>query len=328
MKAVVVNHPGPPDALILTELHAPALAPGQVRIAVSAVSVNWADIQRRQDQYPQPMTFPCVLGMEVSGTVVECHDDVPADWLGKRVAAICGERALGGYAEEVCVPVEYLAEIPDGVDDVTAAALLIAPLTAFHILESAHHTKPGEVIVVHSAAGSVGLALTQVATRLGAKVIGTVGDRSRVSAVEAVGAAGVVVRGDEDFVDRVMTVTDGRGADLVVDSLGGEVLQRSFSALRTFGGVINIGEASGIPNFDIRGELYRNSTWLAGFELLHAVPGSPRWQEGLDFVVSAVESGALSIPIGEVRPLAEAAHLHELMESRRGVGKPVLLVRE
>ena len=169
-----------------------------------------------------------------------------------------------------------------------------------------------------------GLLLTQIARAFGATVLGTVGTAGKGDRARAFGADLVIDRSREDFVSAALAFTRGRGVDLVIDSLGADVLPRSFDAVRPYGRVINIGEAAGYPDFPIRPKLYERSTSLAGFELLHAGPGSARWRRGVRYVLGALAGGRLAVPIEGRYPLAEAAEMHRRLETRGVSGKLLL----
>jgi NADPH2:quinone reductase len=326
MRAVVVERPGDRSRLTIADLPIPEPGPGELRIRVAYGAANWSDVQKRQGVYPDPVTYPIVLGAEVSGVVDALGPGVSRRWFGKRVAALCGPRLAGGLAEFVIVPRNYLVPIPPGLSLDKAAAVPLAALTAYHLLRTAHRLRRGEVVLVHAAAGSVGLAVSQVARHLGATVIGTVGRDTKSQLPLSMGAARVVDRSREDFVAVAMEVTGGRGVDLVIDSLGGDILPRSFDALRFYGRLINIGEASGEPRFEVRKKLYERSTSMAGFELLHARPGSARWRRGVNAVRRWIADGTLRMPIGAVRPLEEIADVHAAFEDRTGSGKQLLQI--
>lgn len=328
MRAIQVPHPGGPEVLELVELPSPSPARGEVRVRVAASGVNWGDTQKRLAIYPDAIPYPSVLGMEVAGVIDAVGPGVSRSWVGRRVAALCGPALLGGYADEAVVPVDYLLPLPDEVGWREAAAFPIASLTAYHLLRSATTVGRGDVVLVHAAGGSVGIALIQIARMLGARTIGTVGSAAKAALPAAYGADLVVDRSTTDFVEAAVAFTKGRGVDLVIDSLGGTILPKSFDALRTYGRVVNIGEASGEPDFPIRKKLYERSTSLAGFELLHARPGSPRWNRGVRYVLRTLAAGSLGIPVGETRPLVAVAELHVALESRATSGKPVALVNE
>lgn len=324
MRAVVVERPGDQSALRVLDVPAPQLQPGELRLRVAWAAVNWSDVQKRQDIYPDPQTYPLILGAEVAGTVDAVGPGVSRRWLGRRVSALCGASLRGGQAEWVIVPVDYVMPVLGNIPLDVAAAFPLAMLTAYHLLWSAYRVRAGETVLVHAAAGSVGLAVTQMARLAGATVIGTVGTTAKTAVVYDHGAALVIDRSREDFVVRAMQFTAGNGVDLVIDSLGGDVLPRSFDALRVYGHLINIGEAAGEPHFTVRKKLYERSTSFAGFELLHAVPGSRRWRRGVSFVTRAAARGELRMPIGHVFPLEEVAAAHEVFESRAGTGKVLL----
>lgn len=233
---------------------------------------------------------------------------------------------LRAFAEKVAVAAELVIPLPAAFDLRQAAALPIAALTAFHLLHTAHKLRRGETILVHAISGSVGLALTQQARDAGATVYGTVGTANKAAQAMSFGAEMVIARDSEDFVERILGRTAGRGVDLVIDSLGADILQRSFDVLRPFGRLINIGEAAGEPDFPSRKTLYRRSTSMAGFELMHAVPGSRLWRRGVTRVVSALAEGRLYMPIAAEFELDEVARAQAFLESRRSIGKVILRV--
>ena len=328
MKAIVVESPGGLDKLVLRHVPAPAPGPEDVLISVVYAACNWSDLQKREGVYPHPVKYPAIMGLEVSGRVAAVGGKVRNLAVGDRVAAVTGPDLLGGYAELCRVHKDYVIKLPDSLCLAQGAAFPVVGQTAYHLLHTAHHVRRGEVIVIHAISGAVGSMTLQLARRAGAKVIGTVGGRDKTRQALTLGAHLVVDRSSEDFVDAVLDFTGGRGADLVIDSLGGDILRRSFDALRPFGRVINIGEASGYPDFDIRPVLYQRSTSLAGFEFLHAGPGSLRWKKGVQTLLSGFGQGWLHLPVVARFPLAEAARAHELLAGRGVQGKVLLAVNE
>jgi NADPH:quinone reductase len=326
MRAIVVESPGGPDRLRLRELPRPEPGPGEALIAVAFAGCNWSDIQKRSGIYPDPVNYPVVLGGEVSGCVAAVGPLTRGVTVGDRVAAMTGPHCLGGYAELVSVPAAYLIRLPVDFPLDLGAAFPMVTLTAYHLVHSAYRVRRGEFVLVHAIGGSVGLMLTQMLKMVGARVMGTVGRAGKGDRARALGADLVVDRSCEDFVVAAHEFTGGRGIDLVIDSLGSDVLERSFDTLRTYGHVINIGEAAGYPDFPIRTKLYERSTSLAGFEVLHALPGSARWRRGVRFAVDRLASGQLQLPIEEVLPLEEAAAMHRRLEQRGVSGKLLLEV--
>ncbi|HEX2482287.1 MAG TPA: zinc-binding dehydrogenase [Methylomirabilota bacterium] len=324
MRAVVVERPGGLEQLRLAEVPDPVPVAGEVLIEVAFAGCNWSDVQKRRGVYPDPVTYPAILGLEVSGLIRAVGSGVRGLAAGDRVAALTGPRMLGGYAEQVAVPAAYVMRLPDAVPLDVGAAFPVVALTAYHLLRTAHRVREGEVVLVHSIGGAVGLLLTQIARAFGATVLGTVGTAGKGDRATAFGADLVIDRSREDFVSATLAFTRGRGVDLVIDSLGADVLPRSFDALRPYGRVINIGEAAGYPDFPVRPKLYERSTGLAGFELLHAGPGGARWRRGVRYVLGALATGRLVVPIEGRYPLGEAAEMHRRLEARGVSGKLLL----
>lgn len=324
MRAIVVESPGGLDKLQMREVPRPEPEPGEILVAVEFASCNWSDIQKREGVYPDPVTYPVILGAEVSGYVIATGRGTKGFAPGNRVSAITGARCVGGYAELVSVPRDYVILLPNDFPLDLAAAFPMVSLTAYHLIRSAYHVRKGEFVLVHAIGGAVGLMLTQMLKRFGAKVIGTVSGPGKGDRARAYGADRVVDRSAEDFVEAAHDFTGGKGIDLVIDSLGADVLERSFDTLRTYGHIINIGEAAGYPDFPIRPKLYERSTSLAGFEVLHARPGSARWRRGTKFVVDGFVSGRLKLPIEGVFPLERCAELQRRLEQRGVSGKLLL----
>lgn len=324
MRALVLTAPGDIDRFEMRDLPMPEPGRNDIRIKVRYAGINWGDIQKRQGIYPDPIAYPAVIGTEVSGHVEAVGRSVKGFSIGQPVAAITGPKMLGGYADHCVVPKDYAIALPESLPLDLAAAMPTAAITAWHLLSSAHRLRRGETILVHAIGGGVGLMLTQIARLKGAKVIGTVGSPGKAERPLAFGAHHVIDRSRQDFVAETMRLTKKRGVDLVIDSLGADILEKSFDALRPFGRVINIGEAAGDPHFNIRAKLYQRSTSLAGFEFLHAKPGSPLWRRGIKAILSYLADGRLRMPIEAILPLAEAGKAHKLLETRKVSGKLLL----
>ena len=326
MRAIVVEHPGGLEQLTLGEVPSPSPGRDEVLIEVAHAGCNWSDVQKRQGIYPEPVRYPAILGLEVSGRVVAVGPAVREVKVGARVAALTGPRMLGGYAERVTVPAPYVIPLPDTIPLDVGAAFPVVTLTAYHLLRTAYRLREGETILVHAIGGGVGLCLTQLAKAFGARVIGTAGSADKAARALAYGADLVIDRSRENFVAAALAFTRGRGVDLVIDSLGADILPRSFDVLRPFGRLINIGEAAGYPDFPVRPKLYERSTSFAGFELLHAQPGSSRWGRGVRYVLDRLAHGQLSVPIEGRYPMARCADMHRRLEGRGVSGKLLLEV--
>jgi len=326
MRAIVVQNPGGLDALCLKDLAAPVPGPEDVLVEVAYAACNWSDLQKREGVYPTPVAYPAVLGLEVSGYIRQVGEKVKKFRAGDRVAAITGPHLLGGYAEFCCIHQNYVISLPHKLSWQLGAAFPVVSLTAYHILHTAHRIRKGQIILVQSIGGGVGLMLLQLALAAGAQVIGTVGSEQKASRAREFGAHLVIDRSEEEFVEAVLAYTHGKGVDLVIDSLGGNTLKQSFDVLRPYGRVINIGEASGYPDFDIRAKLYERSTSLAGFEILHAQPGSKLWRKGVDTILDGFVSERLKLPVAACFSLQDARKAHELLQQRGVQGKVLLSV--
>ena len=326
MRAIVVQNPGGLDALCLKDLAAPVPGPEDVLVEVAYAACNWSDLQKREGVYPTPVAYPAVLGLEVSGYIRQVGEKVKKFRAGDRVAAITGPHLLGGYAEFCCIHQNYVISLPQELSWQLGAAFPVVSLTAYHILHTAHRIRKGQIILVQSIGGGVGLMLLQLALAAGAQVIGTVGSEQKASRAREFGAHLVIDRSEEEFVEAVLAYTHGKGVDLVIDSLGGNTLKQSFDVLRPYGRVINIGEASGYPDFDIRAKLYERSTSLAGFEILHAQPGSKLWRKGVDTILDGFVSERLKLPVAACFSLQDARKAHELLQQRGVQGKVLLSV--
>ena len=326
MRAVVIERPGGLERLGIRDVPDPEPGPGEILIAVRYAALNWGDIQKRQGVYPDPIDYPAIVGTEVSGRVIARGKGVRGFAVDDRVAALAGPGMLGGYAERIAVPASHAIRLPDAIGDKLGAAFPVVALTAYHLLHSAYRLRKSESVLIHAIGGAVGLMLTQIARETGARVIGTVSRAGKGDRARAYGAERIVERGTEDFVAAALDFSGGRGVELVIDSLGADILERSFDALRTYGRVINIGEAAGYPDFPIRPKLYERSTSLAGFELLHAKPGSARWRRGVRHIVERLADGRLELPIEGTYPLDRVREAHRRFEQRGVSGKLLLEV--
>jgi NADPH2:quinone reductase len=326
MRAIEVVGPGGIDRLVHADLPEPRAGAGEVAIDVAYAAANWSDIQKREGVYPEPVAYPAVIGLEVSGTVAAVGADVEGLAVGQRVAAITGPHMLGGYAETCVVGAAFVIPLPDDIPLEAGAAFPVATLTAYHLLHSAYRLAPGETVLVHAIGGAVGLAVTQLAVAAGATVIGTVSRAGKGDRALRYGARLVIDRSGQDFVEETRRFTGGKGVDLVIDSLGADVLPKSIGLLRTYGHAINIGEAAGYPDFDIRAKLYENSTSMAGFEVLHAMRVPGVWQAGIDAVLGSLACGTLEMPVEGVFPFDAVQDLHRRLESRTVSGKLLLQI--
>ncbi|HEV7305483.1 quinone oxidoreductase [Ensifer sp.] len=322
MKAIRVRQHGGPDVLAYENVEVVAPGPGEVRVRNRAIGVNYIDVYLRSGAY-RPPHLPFIPGKEGAGEVISVGPDVQGFKPGDRVAYV---EALGAYAEENNVPAHYLVHLPADIDFETGAAMMLKGLTAQYLLRRTVRIEPGHTILVHAAAGGVGLTLTQWARHLGATVIGTVGSAEKAELARANGAHHVIDYVKEDFADRVREITGGKGVDVVYDGIGQRTFEGSLDSLRPLGHFVSFGSASGaIAPFDIttlaaKGSLY--ATWpLLPTHLARRQDVLEMTQDLFDVVAS----GAVKIPVHARLPLTEAAEAHRRLEGRQTTGAMVLL---
>ena len=323
MKAVVIHDKGGPDQLVLADMPDPVPGPGEVVIDVAYAGCNWADTQVRQGIYPHPMTYPMVLGFEVSGTVSSLGAGVTNVKVGDRVATF--PEKGGGYAEKCVAGAAGLIKLPDGLPLDIGAAFPIQALTAYHMLFTIHgRLQPGDTVLVNAIGGGVGLMVTQLAVHAGFRVIGTTGTAGKEKRALAYGAARVVNTATEDFEKAVLDFTDGRGVDLAIDSYGATMLDRTFNVVKKLGHVVSIGEAEGQPFKNIRERILPRSQTFTRLHLGHVDKSSPEWEAGVALCLRGLTEGWLKVPIEGVFPLAQAAEMHRRLEGRHVAGKLLL----
>ena len=320
MRSVVVNEQGGPEVLMVVDGPVPDPGPGQMRVTVGAAGVNFLDIQQRSGTYR--MRTPFAIGSEGAGSVSAVGPEVTGVSVGDRVA---WAMVPGGYAEEVVVPADRVVPVPDSVDDETAAAVLLQGLTAHYLTRSTYPVQPGDDVLLHAAAGGMGLLLVQLATRAGGRVIGTASTAEKAKLAREAGAAEVLLSGDPGLADRVRGLTGGRGVGVVYDGVGKDTFDISRNCLRPRGMLALFGLASGnVPAFEPqllgRGSLFLTRPGLVDYiatreELLARAADLFAW----------IGDGSLSVRIGGRYPLAEACRAHEDLASRRTTGKLLIL---
>jgi len=321
MTVVVVNEPGGLENIRIEERDIPQPGPGQILVKVGYCGCNWADTQMREGIYPHKTDYPLILGLEIAGEVIDVGPNVNHPKRGQRVTTLVEG---GGYAQ-FCVADAGLATIvPEGLSLASAAAYPVQGLTAYHMLYTVSRISAGDWVLVHASGGGVGLFVTQLAIRAGAKVIGTVGTPGKEKKPLAYGATSVINLKDGNFVEQVLDLTEGKGVDLAVDSLGATTLDKTFDAVRMLGHIINIGEAEGKPIENIRQKCLVRSQTFTRFHLGHVIGFPALWQEGNHFILNALQAGWLNPTIVETFSLKEARNMHEAIENRTNSGKLLL----
>jgi NADPH2:quinone reductase len=320
--AIRVHEYGGPDVLKWEEVAVGAPGPGQVKIKQSAVGLNFIDIYQRTGLYAQP-SFPFIPGSEGAGVVTAIGEGVRDLKVGRRVAYA---GVIGAYAEERLIAADRVVKIADGVDDQTAAAIMLKGMTAQYLLRRTYKVGPETTLLFHAAAGGVGLIACQWAAALGATEIGTVGSSGKALIARAHGCSHVINTREEDLVAKVMDYTKGKGVDVVYDSIGKDTFPASLDCLKPLGLWVSFGQSSGpVPPFNIALLSQKGS-------LFATRPGLPTYiASRKDLVATAndlfevVSKGKVKIAVNQTYPLAEAAEAQRDLEARRTTGSTVLL---
>lgn len=322
MKAIRVHRHGGPEVLACEDVDIGAPGPGEVRVRNRAIGLNFIDVYLRNGTYPPP-GLPFTPGKEGAGEIVATGAGVEGFRPGDRVAYV---EALGAYAEEHIVPARFLVRLPDAIDFETGAAMMLKGLTAQYLLHRTFRVEAGHTVLVHAAAGGVGLILTQWARHLGATVIGTVGSPEKAALARANGCDHVIEYRREDFAARAREITSGEGCHVVYDGVGKATFPASLDCLRRFGCFVSFGSASGpIEAFDIT-LLARKGSLFATWPLLPTHLATREEVVAMsDDLFQVVSSGAVKIPVHARLPLAEAAEAHRRLEARQTTGATILL---
>jgi len=319
---VIVEKTGGPEVLHQVERRVGDPGTGQVRVRVAACGVNFIDIYFRTGLYPRPLPFE--LGLEGAGRVEAVGAGVTRWRVGDRVA---WSSVSGSYADELLAPADSLVAVPDGVDDETAAAVMLQGMTADYLTRGVRTTRKGDLALVHAAAGGVGGLLIQMLTAAGARVIGTCSSDEKDKLARAAGAEAVIRYDREDFAQRVRDWSGGRGVDVAYDSVGRTTFDGSLACLRPRGLLCLYGQSSGpVPPFDLQRLNSGGSLFVTRPSLAHYTAERAELEERAERVLGAVAAGRLSVRIGARFALADAALAQAALESRRTTGKVVLEV--
>ena len=322
VKAIVVSKPGGPEALQLQDRELPEPGPGQVRVRLKAIGVNFVDVYHREGRYPIPPPF--TPGSEGAGVVEALGPDVEGVKVGERVAYAM---ELGAYAEAANVHVWRLIPIPDGLELEKAAAVLLQGMTAQFLVSQTYAVQRGDAVLVHAAAGGVGLWLCALAKERGATVLGTVGSEEKAAHAKTVGADHAILYRTQDVATEVARLTKGEKCAAVYDGVGKDTFAGSLDSLRRRGVLALYGMASGpVPPFDLsqlaqKGSLFVTRPSLRDYAFDRASTlalGKP--------VLQGVRDGRYALHIDRALPLAEVAQAHELLEGRATRGKLILTV--
>jgi NADPH:quinone reductase len=320
-RAIIIREHGGPDVLRVEDLEVGPPGPGQIKIRNRAVGLNFIDVYQRTGLYKVPLPF--VAGNEGAGEVMAVGAGVSEFEAGDRIAY---QGPVGAYADERLLPAGKAVKLPDGIGFDTAAAALLKGNTAFYLLHWTHAVKPGDVLLIHAAAGGTGQILTQWAVALGAIVIGTAGSEEKCEVIRRNGAALAVNYKTGDFVAEVRAFTEGRGVDVVYDGVGAATFEPSLDCLRPRGLMVSFGNASGpvsLPRLGIladKGSLFVTRPTSGAY-----FPDAVSLRTGAEALFDAIAAGKLNIDIGGRFPLVEAAAAHRALESRSTSGSTLLI---
>ncbi|MGH3365823.1 MAG: quinone oxidoreductase family protein [Nocardioidaceae bacterium] len=322
MQAIVVDQPGGPEVLVEQDLPEPKPGPGELRVDVAASGVNYIDIYQRSGAYP--MTTPFIVGSEGAGVVSAVGEGVTDVAVGDHVAWAMVTGA--GYTAQAIVPADRAVPVPDGVDDETAAAVLLQGMTAHYLSESTYPVRAGDDVLVHAAAGGVELLLTQVVSHKGGRVIATTSTPEKAKLAEEAGAADVIDYTQADIATEVRQLTGGAGVSVAYDGVGRATFDASLDSLRQRGMMVLFGASSGpVPPMDPQTLNRKGSLFLTRPTLAHHIAQRDELLWRSSDVFDWVATGRLSVRIGGRYPLAEAAQAHQDLAARKTTGKLLLI---
>jgi len=323
VKAVRVHEFGGADKLRYEEVELAPLAAGEVRVRHTAIGLNFIDVYFREGLYP-PKSMPITLGMEAAGTVEAVATDVTEFRTGDRVAY--ATQPPGAYVEVRNMPAQRVVKIPDEIDDKTAAAMMLQGMTAYYLLRQTYAVQPGDTILIHAAAGGVGLIACQWAKHLGARVIGTVGSKEKAQLAAANGCDFPVNYRDQDFVQQVREITGGKGVRVVYDSVGKDTFMRSLDCLQRRGLMVSFGQSSGkVEPLDVLTLSQKGSLYVTRPTLFQYIDQRDDLLRAAGELFDVVKQGVVKIRIGQTYALEDIARAHGDLEGRATTGSAVLL---
>jgi len=321
MKAIQVQKTGGPEVLTLVDLTVPKPKPNEAVVKISAAGVNYIDVYFRQGQYPAALPF--VDGQEAAGIVTEVGSAVKSLKPGDRVAYT---GVLGSYAEYASVPADRLVRIPDKLDDRQAAAAMLQGMTAHYLVKSTYPVKRGDTVLIHAAAGGVGLLLVQMAKNLGARVIGTVGSEEKAKLAREAGADEAIIYTLADFEAETKRLTDNKGVDVVYDGVGKSTFDKDMNILRPRGYLVLFGAASGpVAPVDPSKLAQKGSLFLTRPTLAHHIATRDELEQRAADVLGMIAAGKLKLRIEHIYKLEQAQQAHRELEGRKTTGKLLLV---
>lgn len=322
-KAIRIHQTGGTEVMRWEEVDPGTPGPGEVRLQQEAVGLNFIDVYHRTGLYPLP-GLPAVLGLEGAGVVKAVGTDVTDFKPGDRVAY--AGVPPGAYAQERCIPAHRLVRLPERITTTQAAGMMLRGMTARYLLFGCYPVKAGDRILIHAAAGGVGSIVCQWARHLGAEVIGTVGSSEKAALAKQNGCHHPILYGETDFADAVREITDGRGVDVVYDSVGQATFMKSLDCLRPMGTMVSFGQASGaVAPLDVGVLSAKGSLFLTRPSLMAYTARREDLLAHARDLFDVVERGAVDISISQTFPLKDAARAHQALEGRQTTGSTILI---
>jgi NADPH:quinone reductase len=321
MQAIQMHQFGGPEVLTVTELHTPEPGPGQVRVDITAAGVNFIEIYHRIGRYPRELPF--IPGGEGAGVVSAVGPGVENIHVGDRVASV---EFAGSYAQSALAEADRVVPVPAEIDLETAAAAILQGMTAHYLLFDSYRVQPGDTVLVHAAAGGMGLLLTQLATKLGAHVVGTVSTLDKERLAREAGAQHVIRYTEQDTVTEVKRITGGAGVAAAYDGVGADTFDASLASLRRHGTLALYGAASGpVPPFDPMRLQAAGSVFLTRPTLFHYIVEPEELRRRAEDLFGWIRKGELTIRVHERYPLAEAGRAQADLAARKTTGKLLLM---
>ena len=322
-KAILIHEHGGPEKLTYGDIDVADPGVGEALVRHTAIGLNFIDVYHRTGLYPVS-GFPAVIGMEGAGVVEAIGDGVSDVSIGDRVAY--AGMPIGAYATSRVMPAAMLVKLPDTISDEQAGAMMLQGMTAQYLIRSTYRIKAGETILLHAAAGGVGLILSQWAKSLGVSVIGTVGSEEKAALARAHGVEHTILYNDENFTERVREITNGKGVPVVYDSIGKDTFEGSLDCLSPRGFMVTFGNASGpVPPFEPAILSQKGSLYITRPTLMAYTATREDLLASANDLFDVVASGAVKININQRYPLAEAGQAHRDLEARKTTGSTILL---
>lgn len=321
-KAIRIHKTGGPEVLCWEDVDIGAPGAGEVRLRQTAIGLNYIDTYYRSGLYPLA-SYPQVLGMEAAGVVEAVGPGVEELAVGDRVAY--ANIPVGAYAEQRLIPAERIVKLPDEIDDRTAAAMMLKGMTAEYLLRRTYKLRAGETVLIHAAAGGVGLILCQWAKHIGATVIGTVGSADKARLAAAHGCDHTILYREENFVKRVLELTDGRGVPVVYDAIGKDTFYESLKCLAKYGLMVNYGQASGDTGPIDLAATRAKALYITRPGLMVYNAERADLTACADALFEVVQKGVVRIEINQTYPLSETAQAHRDLQGRKTTGSTLLI---